>query len=169
EIGPDGVLSGLIRETLDGQEDLVAVPVLRRDRPEPHTAVTAAAHAHTHGTPVDWTTLHGQATTIDLPTYAFQHEHLWLTPPTTHTDPAHLGLTTTAHPLLGAALTLAHDHTTVYTGTLSLTTHPWLTDHTVFDTPILPGTAYLDLALHAADHTGHTTIDELLLHAPLVL
>ncbi|WP_187280890.1 polyketide synthase dehydratase domain-containing protein, partial [Microbispora sp. CSR-4] len=32
-----------------------------------------------------------------------------------------------------------------------------------------PGTAYLDLALHAADHTGHTTIDELLLHAPLVL
>ncbi|MBO4275914.1 polyketide synthase dehydratase domain-containing protein, partial [Microbispora triticiradicis] len=39
----------------------------------------------------------------------------------------------------------------------------------VFDTPILPGTAYLDLALHAADHTGHTTIDELLLHAPLVL
>ncbi|MBE3016299.1 acyltransferase domain-containing protein, partial [Microbispora sp. NEAU-D428] len=35
EIGPDGVLSGLIRETLDGQEDLVAVPVLRRDRPEP--------------------------------------------------------------------------------------------------------------------------------------
>ncbi|MBE3016355.1 polyketide synthase dehydratase domain-containing protein, partial [Microbispora sp. NEAU-D428] len=42
-------------------------------------------------------------------------------------------------------------------------------DHTVFDTPILPGTAYLDLALHAADHTGHTTIDELLLHAPLVL
>ncbi|MGW5266998.1 polyketide synthase dehydratase domain-containing protein, partial [Microbispora sp. NPDC004025] len=34
---------------------------------------------------------------------------------------------------------------------------------------VLPGTAYLDLALHAADHTGHTTIDELVLHAPLVL
>ncbi|OPG01141.1 hypothetical protein B1L11_44950, partial [Microbispora sp. GKU 823] len=71
EIGPDGVLSGLIRETLDREQDLVAVPMLRRDRPEPHTAVTAAAHAHTHGTPVTWTTLHGQATTIDLPTYAF--------------------------------------------------------------------------------------------------
>ncbi|MGI5157239.1 type I polyketide synthase [Microbispora sp. CA-102843] len=169
EIGPDGILSGLIRETLDGQEDLVAVPVLRRGRPEPHTAVTAAAHAHTHATPVDWTALHDQATTVDLPTYAFQHEHLWLSPPATQTDPAGLGLTTTPHPLLGAALTLAHGHTTVYTGTLSLATHPWLADHTVFDTPVLPGTAYLDLALHAADHTGHTTIDELLLHAPLVL
>ncbi|TQS17587.1 polyketide synthase dehydratase domain-containing protein, partial [Microbispora sp. KK1-11] len=44
-----------------------------------------------------------------------------------------------------------------------------LAHHTVFDTPILPGTAYLDLALHAADHTGHTTIDELLLHTPLAL
>ncbi|MEU6415717.1 polyketide synthase dehydratase domain-containing protein, partial [Microbispora sp. NPDC046933] len=169
EIGPDGVLTALIRDTLDGQQDFVAVPVLRRDRPEPHTAVTAAAHAHTHGTPVDWTALHDQATIVDLPTYAFQHEHLWLTPPRTTTDPTHLGLTTTPHPLLGAALTLAHDHTTVYTGTLSLTTHPWLNDHTVFDTPILPGTAYLDLALHAADHTGHTTIDELVLHTPLIL
>ncbi|WTZ23843.1 type I polyketide synthase [Microbispora sp. NBC_01389] len=169
EIGPDGVLSGLIRETLDGEQGVVAVPVLRRDRPEPHTALTAAAHTHTHGTPVDWTTINGPATTVDLPTYAFQHEHLWLTPPPRQTDPAHLGLTTTAHPLLGAALTLAHADTTVYTGTLSLTTHPWLTDHTIFDTPILPGTAYLDLALHAADHTGHTTIDELVLHAPLAL
>ncbi|RGA02906.1 acyltransferase domain-containing protein, partial [Microbispora triticiradicis] len=162
EIGPDGILTGLIRDTLDGTPGLVAVPVLRRDRPEPHTAVTAAAHTHVHAhaTPVDWTAVHGPATTVDLPTYAFQHEHLWLTPPTRRTDPAALGLTTTAHPLLGAALTLAHNDTTVYTGTLSLTAHPWLTDHTVFGTPILPGTAYLDLALHAADHTGHTTIDE---------
>ncbi|WP_327045952.1 type I polyketide synthase [Microbispora sp. NBC_01189] len=169
EIGPDGILTGLIRETLDAEQGIVAVPALRRDRPEPHTALTAAAHAHTHGTPVDWTTVNGPATTVDLPTYAFQHEHLWLTPPPRQTDPANLGLTTTAHPLLGAALTLAHHDTTVYTGTLSLTTHPWLAHHTVFDTPILPGTAYLDLALHAADHTGHTTIDELLLHAPLAL
>ncbi|WP_147945639.1 acyltransferase domain-containing protein, partial [Microbispora sp. CSR-4] len=36
EIGPDGVLSGLIRETLDHEPDLIAVPVLRRDHPEPH-------------------------------------------------------------------------------------------------------------------------------------
>ncbi|KAA9373068.1 SDR family NAD(P)-dependent oxidoreductase, partial [Microbispora cellulosiformans] len=169
EIGPDGILTGLIRETLDSEQGILAVPVLRRDRPEPPTALTAAAHAHTHGTPVDWATVNGPATTVDLPTYAFQHERLWLTPPPRQTDPANLGLTTTAHPLLGAALTLAHHDTTVYTGTLSLTTHPWLTDHTVFDTPILPGTAYLDLALHAADHTGHTTIDELVLHAPLAL
>ncbi|KAA9377822.1 SDR family NAD(P)-dependent oxidoreductase, partial [Microbispora cellulosiformans] len=169
EIGPDGILTGLIRDTLDSEEGIIAVPALRRDRPEPHTALTAAAHAHTHGTPVDWTAINSPATTVDLPTYAFQHEHLWLTPPPRQTDPANLGLTTTAHPLLGAALTLAHDNTTVYSGTLSLATHPWLADHTVFDTPILPGTAYLDLALHAADHTGHTTIDELVLHAPLAL
>ncbi|WTZ28370.1 SDR family NAD(P)-dependent oxidoreductase [Microbispora sp. NBC_01389] len=87
EIGPDGVLSGLIRETLDtldAEQGVVAVPVLRRDRPEPHTALTAAAHAHTHGTPVDWTTLNGPATTIDLPTYAFQRRRHWVSPPKPH-------------------------------------------------------------------------------------
>ncbi|MEU6428627.1 type I polyketide synthase [Microbispora sp. NPDC046973] len=81
EIGPDAILTALIRDTLDQQQDIVAVPVLRRDRPEPHTVVTAAAHAHTHGTPTDWTTLHGQATTVDLPTYAFQRRRHWVSPP----------------------------------------------------------------------------------------
>ncbi|WP_345533506.1 acyltransferase domain-containing protein, partial [Microbispora amethystogenes] len=105
EIGPDGILTSLIRDTLDNEQGIIAAPALRRDRPEPHTALTAAAHAHTHGIPVDWTAVNGPATSVDLPTYAFQHERLWLTPPPRQTDPAGLGLTTTAHPLLGAALT----------------------------------------------------------------
>ncbi|GLW22311.1 hypothetical protein Mame01_23540 [Microbispora amethystogenes] len=81
EIGPDGILTGLIRDTLDGAPGLVAVPVLRRDRPEPHTALTAAAHTHTHGAPVDWTAIHGPAATVDLPTYAFQRRRHWVSPP----------------------------------------------------------------------------------------
>ncbi|MGW5266992.1 SDR family NAD(P)-dependent oxidoreductase, partial [Microbispora sp. NPDC004025] len=39
------------------------------------------AHAHTHGTPVDWATLHHPATTIDLPTYPFQRRRHWVSPP----------------------------------------------------------------------------------------
>ncbi|MYU20221.1 hypothetical protein GTZ78_58510, partial [Streptomyces sp. SID8361] len=48
-------------------------------------------------------------------------------------------------------------------------THPWLTDHTVNDTVIVPGTALIDLALYAAEHTDHTTVDELVIHTPLAL
>ncbi|MEU8193922.1 SDR family NAD(P)-dependent oxidoreductase [Microbispora amethystogenes] len=84
EIGPDGILTGLIRDTLDSERGIVAVPVLRRDRPEPQTALTAAAHAHTHGTLVDWTAVNGPATTVDLPTYAFQRRRHWVSPPKPH-------------------------------------------------------------------------------------
>ncbi|WP_165966389.1 polyketide synthase dehydratase domain-containing protein, partial [Actinomadura sp. 7K534] len=73
------------------------------------------------------------------------------------------------HPLLGACVTLADEQTTVFTGRLSLDTHPWLADHAINDTPVLPGTAYLELAIHAGDHTGTPHLQELTLHSPLVL
>ncbi|MEZ0073287.1 type I polyketide synthase [Planotetraspora sp. GP83] len=176
EIGPDGVLSALVRETLEAEEDITAIPVLRRDRPEVATALTAAAHLHTRGTPVNWAALYTDSTptTVDLPTYAFQHERLWIEgSASAATDPSGLGLGMADHPLLGAAVTLADGDGTVLTGKLSLATHPWLADHTVFDTVIVPGTAFIDLAIHAADHTTnhtrHTTVDELILQTPLVL
>ncbi|WP_143071006.1 polyketide synthase dehydratase domain-containing protein, partial [Streptomyces malaysiense] len=70
---------------------------------------------------------------------------------------------------LGAVLESAEDDRTTFTGQISLTTHPWLADHAVAGTVILPGTAHLDLALHAAHHTGHTHIEELTLETPLAL
>ncbi|MFD5453490.1 polyketide synthase dehydratase domain-containing protein, partial [Streptomyces sp. NPDC127100] len=122
--------------------------------------------AHTHGLPATWPT-HGPWT--DLPTYPFQHQPYWLTPTThTPTDATALGQQPAGHPLLGAAINLP-DHSTLFTGRLSLTTHPWLTDHAVHGTVILPGTAHLDLALHAATHLGHHHIDTLTLETPLTL
>ncbi|WP_245997835.1 polyketide synthase dehydratase domain-containing protein [Streptomyces armeniacus] len=60
-------------------------------------------------------------------------------------------------------------HARIFTGRLALDTHPWLADHAVLDTVILPGTAYVELALHAAHHTGCDRIEDLTLQAPLVL
>ncbi|WP_143070867.1 type I polyketide synthase, partial [Streptomyces malaysiense] len=70
---------------------------------------------------------------------------------------------------LGAVLESATDNRTTFTGRLSLDTHPWLADHAVAGTVILPGTAHLDLALHAAHHTGLDHVEELTLETPLVL
>ncbi|MEV7597321.1 type I polyketide synthase [Kitasatospora sp. NPDC089797] len=79
ELGPDAVLTALTRSALDDSSVRAAASVLRRDRPEPETLLTALGTLHAHGTPVDWTALLGgvPGTAEGLPTYAFQHERYW--------------------------------------------------------------------------------------------
>ncbi|MET8704744.1 polyketide synthase dehydratase domain-containing protein, partial [Kitasatospora sp. NPDC004723] len=72
------------------------------------------------------------------------------------------------HPILTATIELP-EGTQLFTGRLTQNSPSWLADHTVHDTVLLPGTAFIDLLLHAAQHTDTTTIDELTLHAPLAL
>ncbi|MFG2638569.1 type I polyketide synthase, partial [Streptomyces sp. NPDC048362] len=79
------------------------------------------------------------------------------------------GLESTGHPLVTAALEIADTGETLFSGRLSHRTHPWLTDHTISGTPLLPGTAHLELALHAAHHTDTPHLEELTLHTPLPL
>ncbi|WP_143663279.1 polyketide synthase dehydratase domain-containing protein, partial [Streptomyces sp. wa1002] len=132
----------------------------------------ALAQLHTHTTTtLDWQNyLTGSgAKQVDLPTYAFQHQRYWLDAPTTKGDATDLGLTNTNHPLLGAAMAIADRDEYVFTSRLSLHTHPWLTDHTVADTVLLPGTAFVEMAVRAAQHVGAGGVEELTLAAPLVL
>ncbi|HEY7146991.1 MAG TPA: SDR family NAD(P)-dependent oxidoreductase, partial [Streptosporangiaceae bacterium] len=78
------------------------------------------------------------------------------------------GLQPGGHPLLAARAELASGGY-LLTGRLSLAAHPWLADHAINGTVILPATAYLDLALHAASQAGCGTVSELTLHSPLSL
>ncbi|MEV5434369.1 SDR family NAD(P)-dependent oxidoreductase, partial [Streptomyces sp. NPDC052701] len=84
ECGPDAVLTGLARQILDeddedGGEGIVFASVLRRDRPEDTTAVTALAELFVSGAEVDWDGFYAgrNVTRVDLPTYAFQRKHYW--------------------------------------------------------------------------------------------
>ncbi|HEY3480658.1 MAG TPA: polyketide synthase dehydratase domain-containing protein, partial [Streptomyces sp.] len=115
------------------------------------------------GTPVAWD--FPGARLVDLPTYPFQHKHFWLNPGPVGGDADAFGQLTADHPLLGATLPLP-DGGVVATGRLSLHSHPWLADHVVMGTVILPATAYIDLALHVG---GGAELAELTLAAPLVL
>ncbi|MEH1127717.1 SDR family NAD(P)-dependent oxidoreductase [Micromonospora sp. CPCC 206061] len=142
--------------------DATAIGTLRRD--EGHTRLlTSLAEAHVHGARVDWTTV-VKGRFVDLPTYAFQRERYWLDVPATGTD-----LTPTGHPILTGVTDLPDTDITLFTGRLSLGTHPWLADHTVMESVILPGTAYVDLALHAGAHVGNERIEELTIEAPLTV
>ncbi|MFE7510310.1 SDR family NAD(P)-dependent oxidoreductase, partial [Streptomyces sp. NPDC057540] len=169
ELGPDAVLTALAQQSLDGTEAVLA-PTLRKNAPEATALATAAARLHTAGhTPATWQ--HPTPTRIPegLPTYPFQHQHYWLSSRRAGTDVTAAGLTATDHALLGAMVTLADSDQLVLTGRISLRTHPWLVDHTIAGTVLLPGTAFTDLALHAAGLAQVRTVEELTLEAPLAL
>ncbi|WP_232246481.1 type I polyketide synthase [Kitasatospora mediocidica] len=170
ELGPDGVLSALAQECVTG-DGHAFVPALRTGSPEARTLATVLAQAHVRGVPVDWTALyagHG-ARRVELPTYPFQRQRYWLDVGVSFEDVALAGLEPAGHPLLGAAVELPDSGGFVFTGRLSLHTHPWLADHAVLDTVLLPGTAFVELALRAGAEVGCDTVEELTLEAPLVL
>uniref|UniRef100_UPI003D73DFE5 type I polyketide synthase n=1 Tax=Streptomyces sp. bgisy084 TaxID=3413777 RepID=UPI003D73DFE5 len=171
EIGPDGTLTAMAQDCLTGSDHLL-VPALRKDRPAATGLLTALGHAYAHGVPVQWATLFADTSArhVDLPTYAFQHQRYWLE--LAHTDATNLGsagLQAAEHPLLAATMTLADSHSVVFTGRLSVQQHPWLGDHVIDGTTLVPGTAFLELALRAADQAGCDHIESLAIEAPLVL
>ncbi|MFC8913323.1 SDR family NAD(P)-dependent oxidoreductase, partial [Streptomyces cinereoruber] len=169
ELGPDTTLTALAQHTLDGTEAVLA-PTLRKNTPEPTTLTTALARLHTAGhTPTTWQPQTPAPSVEGLPTYPFQHEHYWLSSRRASTDVTAAGLTATDHALLGAVVTLADSDQLVLTGRISLRTHPWLADHTISGTTLLPGTAFTDLALHAAGLAQVRTVEELTLESPLPL
>ncbi|MFH8350602.1 polyketide synthase dehydratase domain-containing protein, partial [Streptomyces sp. NPDC018045] len=170
ELGPDGTLSAMARASLP--DEAVLVPALRKDRPEEAALLAALSHLHVEGSAIDWAAFFTgtDAHVVDLPTYAFQHRRYWPTPGATGTgDITAAGLEAAGHPLLSAAVELSGGDGLLFTSRLSLPTHPWLADHVVMDSVLLPGTAFVELAVRAADEADCGRIDELTLAAPLVL
>src|SRR6202035_164430 len=95
----------MCRETL-AQANFVAVPTLRRERPEPSQLLGALATVWVDGGGVDWEALCDRppARRVELPTYAFQRERYWSSASlATGLDAATDGSDEQAHPPLDAA------------------------------------------------------------------
>ncbi|WAL67963.1 type I polyketide synthase [Amycolatopsis cynarae] len=168
ELGPGAVLTAAARTALD-DDKLAFVPAQRKDGDEDRTVVTALASLHARGIGVDWRAFHAGGRRVALPTYAFRRTRYWL-PATASSAATGAGLhgqRPAGHPMLSAVVHLPETGALVLTGRLSADTLPWLADHVVLGTILLPGTAFLELVRRAADEAGATRIDELTLQAPL--
>ena len=148
----------------------VVTGTLRRDDGGPGRFLASLAQVHVQGVPVDWAAVLPRGRKVPLPTYAFEHQHFWPRPaPEPAGDAGALGLGATGHPLLGAAVELAGSEGYMFTGRLSLRAQPWLADHAVAGTVLLPGTAFVEMAVQAGNAAGCGRVQELALEAPLVL
>lgn len=174
ELGPHAVLAGMASQCLSDEalRRATVLPTLHKRKPEIETLNAALAGLHVHAHELDWPAffLPCGPRRIELPTYAFQRQRYWIERAETRSanvDSA--GLIDVEHPLLGAAIELAESDGMIFTSRITLAEHGWLAGHVVFDTALLPGTAFLELALVAALKVGLDRVEELTIERPLAL
>ncbi|MFI6932520.1 SDR family NAD(P)-dependent oxidoreductase [Streptomyces sp. NPDC050287] len=169
EIGPGATLTAAAEDCLtgaDGDGPLCAATV-RGGEPEPDSLLSAVARLQVRGGRTDWPAVFAGsgARRVDLPTYAFQRRRYWLEAPRTPaaTAAAH------GHPLLGPAFAVPDTDRTVFSALLSTTTHPWLADHVIAGSLLVPATVFVELAVRAGGEAGGGALDELVILTPLTL
>ncbi|MFD7552798.1 SDR family NAD(P)-dependent oxidoreductase, partial [Streptomyces sp. NPDC059816] len=171
EVAPHPVLGVAVGESAEAAGvDVAVLGTLRRGEGGVEQVLRAVGRAWECGLEVDWSEAFPGARRVDLPTYAFQRSRYWPEPaPITAADVGSAGLDPANHPVLGAATELADTGELLLSGRLSLRTHPWLADHAVAGTVLLPGAAFAELAVRAADEAGCRSVEELTLQSPLLI
>jgi NADPH:quinone reductase-like Zn-dependent oxidoreductase len=165
ELTPRPTLGGLTHHNIPPTTTpiLVAATSANPGRDEPTDLAVALAQMHTHRPdPIRWP--RGAGRPVDLPTTPFQHDRYWLATRSSGPAPGSAG-----HPLAPTAVSVAGKDLTVLSGHIGLASHPWLADHAVAGAIVLPGTAFADLALHAAARVGCNLVEELTFEGALVL
>ena len=175
EVSPHPVFALALAETVEsaltdpGQARILET--LRREEGGPERFTLSLAQAHAAGVALDWEALLAgrAARRVPLPTYPFQRRRFWLPANAGATDAAAIGLTELKHPLLGAEIADPAGSGFVLTGSISTEAHPWLKDHAAAGAVLLPGTAFVEFCLQAAERAGAGGLAELTLQAPLIL
>ena len=175
EVSPHPVLTVGIGETveqlLDEPEEVGVLSTLRRGEGGAERFALSLAEVSLCGASANWQAVIGgdKRRRVTLPRYAFQRKRYWVDTSVGAGDASLAGLGVVEHPFLKAVARLAGNRGWLFTGELSSQEHPWLADHVVMGATILPGTAFLELALCVGGEVGAGVVSELVLESPLVL
>jgi NADPH:quinone reductase-like Zn-dependent oxidoreductase/short-subunit dehydrogenase/acyl carrier protein len=162
EIGPQPVLTGaavqIWPEHLAAPRAIVS---LRKGVGDRRQIADALAAAYVGGHRPDFAALHHQPRRVlELPTYPFQRRRFWPKASAITVDgPAVSGI-------LGSAKDLASGDC-VYTSRLSVKSQPWLSDHVIYGTVVVPGATYAAMALAAVGTPAHAK--DVFFYEPIIL
>jgi acyl transferase domain-containing protein/acyl carrier protein len=151
EIGPQPILLGMGRQCLPDHTGSW-LPSLRRNKDDWEQLQTSLGTLYQAGAELDWTGYYAPWAhrREPLPTYPWQRERCWIEPEPATTAPAQLALPVkSGHPLIGSACYAAHCDDIVFHSQVDKDHPVWLTDHRIFGAIVMPGVAYLEMALAA--------------------
>ncbi len=167
EIGPHPILDRYLRDCLKTAGGTgVSIPTLRRHEPERDALWLALGRCYAAGVAIDYDALYPQdGAFVPLPSYPWQRERYWFD----DEGEARASRSRPKHPLLGKRLP-ATDR--IWKNRLDPALLGWLADHAVQNSMVLPGTAYIEMAvaavLSARDCDG-VEIEALEIRRPLVI
>lgn len=172
ELGPHPVLASSLIEIAGSQHtdrktDIVVTAAQRRDDDDSRTLMNCVGTLHCHGHPIAWDALYpgGGARLVKLPSYPWQSKRYW-----NETQEAVEDLHyNPVHPLLGQPVSAVHPTWEVE---LSTAMAPFLADHQVQGSTIVPGAVFVEMALAAATATYGSSehcVDNLVLKRALIL
>ncbi|MGA5462615.1 type I polyketide synthase [Mycobacterium sp. NPDC050041] len=163
ELGPHPVLAASIYE-IAGTEKAVVLATQRRNDDDVRTFMAGVGALHDHGHDIAWDALYSRTRPLKLPSYPWQSRRFW-----NETQEAAEALHyNPVHPLLGQPVNAVHPAWEVE---LSTSLVPFLADHRVQGSVVVPGAVYIEMAAAAARETYGTDlgVDDLVLHRALIL
>lgn len=171
EIGPSPTLLGMGRRCLPEESGGVWLPSLRQGRADWQQMLESLGKLYVGGVQVDWAGFEGDypRRRVPLPTYPFQRQRYWLK--STLRQQVGRPPDTILHPLLGQRLRSA-GREIVFETQLNAEQPSFLADHRVHGAVVLPATAYLEMALAAAQvglGAGAPVVEDVVMHRALVL
>ena len=167
ELSPHPVLADSITELLTEQGQTGTVlPSLRRQEEDRAMMLGSLGTLYTLGYPIAWQQLYeNTGSFVRLPSYPWQLKPYWTESIESRED----RLYTQLHPLLGQRMSAVYP-----TWELEVSSHllPYLNDHRIQDNILIPGAAFVEMALAAARKIfgeGEYSVEELAFHKALFL
>ncbi|CAJ1496945.1 SDR family NAD(P)-dependent oxidoreductase [[Mycobacterium] kokjensenii] len=161
ELGPQPVLTGnAIQVWPEHLAAPRAIVSLRKGIGDRRQIADALAGAYVSGHRPDFGALHRSSGRVELPTYPFQRRRFW---------PRSSGVTVdgpVVSGILGSAKDLASGDS-VYTSRLSVKSQPWLADHVIYGTVVVPGATYAAMALAAVGPPAR--VKDVFFYEPIIL